>query len=107
MSDAGPALPGTDVLDVNMIDRAIKLERRFIEVIQRYRRAEVGADVEAVVGGEQQRRADRHFALCDDLAIDPHGDIQRAGGLEYGIGSLDFDPYLARGELLLARMFVR
>ena len=68
------------VCHVDPIDLAVEAERSFVVVVQRHRRAEADADVEAVIGGEQQRRADRYPALREDLPIDSHDDVERSGG---------------------------
>ena len=86
---------------MHLLDLAVELERCLVVIVQRHRRAQVAADVEAVVGGEQQRCADRHLAFGDDLAVDLHGHVQRAAGFGYGVGRLDFDLHLAGGQLLL------
>ena len=49
----------------------------------------------------KSRGADRDLAFGDGLAIDLDRHIQRAAGLEYGVGRLDFDLHLASGQLLL------
>ena len=41
------------------------------------------------------------WPVGDHLAVDLHGDVERAAGLGHGVGRLDLDLHLARGELLL------
>jgi hypothetical protein len=65
---------------------AVELNRRFVEVVRRHGRAEVTADVEAVVRGEDRRGADRHPALGDDL---PFTFIGTSSG-EPGLGAKGF-----------------
>ena len=56
-----------NVLDVHLVDRAVELERRLVAVVERDRRAQGDADVEAVVCGEKQAGADRHHAAATSL----------------------------------------
>src|SRR5262245_26099389 len=50
------------VFHARLLDRAGELERGLVVVLQPHRRAEVNAEIKAVVGGETQRCADRHHA---------------------------------------------
>lgn len=58
-----------DVSHMHLLDRAVEQKRRLVEVFERDRRAEVGANVEAVAGGEEQRYADRHVAFGDFFPV--------------------------------------
>src|ERR1035438_9654661 len=48
------------ICDLGREDLPVKGERCLVEIVERYGRAEVAADVEAVVGGEAERGGDRH-----------------------------------------------
>src|SRR5689334_14618064 len=80
-------------------DGAIKLEGGLIVVLKPDRRAEVDAEVEAVVGRKEQWGANRHHARRDLLAIDLQDHIERTGRLALDIGSHDLDLYLAGRQL--------
>ena len=51
-------------------DLPVEGERCLVEIVFRDRRAEIAADVEAVVGGKGERGSNRHPALRNDLTID-------------------------------------
>jgi hypothetical protein len=59
------------IRDLRRHDFSIEGERCLVEIVERHGRAEVTADVEAVVGGEGKSGGDRHPALRHDLTIDP------------------------------------
>src|SRR3954454_24033081 len=68
------------VADVDVVDAAVEGERRPVVVIQGERGAQAGADVQAVVRAEQQRRADRHNAFRDGRAVNGDGDVEWSPG---------------------------
>ena len=86
---------------MRLLDLAVELERRLVVILHADRRAEVDAEVEAVVGGEEQRRADRHYAGGDLLAVDFHHDLERTGGLGLDVSGLDFDLHFAGRQFVL------
>ena len=44
-----------EVPHLYLIDPAVESKGSLVKIVERHRRAEIGADVEAVVGGEEQR----------------------------------------------------
>src|SRR5262249_31484671 len=82
-------------------DLPVELERRLVEVVERHRRAEVAADVQAVVRGEGQWCRDGYATPGDLLAVDPQCDVERRRGLCPGQPRFDLDRHLAGGELPL------
>ena len=83
--------------NVHVIDPAVEWKRCLIVIVDGHRRAEVGADVEAVVGGEPQWRADRHRALGNFLTVHRQGDFQWTSSLLHRILGDYFDLDLADG----------
>src|SRR5579862_1122322 len=59
------------IRDLRRHDFSIEGERCLVEIVERHGRAEIAADVEAVVCGEGKSGGDRHPALRYDLTIDP------------------------------------
>src|SRR5581483_6966108 len=89
------------VRDLGHADGAVELKRRLVEVIERHGRAEIAADVEAIVDGKSQRGGDGHFAGGDFLAVDLEGDLRgRAGARRKKLG-LDLDPRFSDGQFFL------
>ena len=87
------------VLHVDLVDGAIELERRLVAVVERHWGAECLTDVEAIVGSEAERRADRHRALSHDRSVDFEHDVQRPGGDGFAdVGRLDHDADVATRE---------
>ncbi len=58
------------VFHVGLLDLAVELKRRLVVILETNRRAEVDTEVQALVGGKPQRRADGHHARGNFLAID-------------------------------------
>ena len=84
---------------MNLLDRAVELEWRFIVIIERHWRPKRDTDVKTVIGGEEQRRADRHGAFGNNLTGSLHRDLERAAGPRHDIARLDFDLHLAGRQL--------
>src|SRR5689334_21188431 len=81
-------------------DGAIKLEGGLIVVLKPDRRAEVDAEIEAIVGRKEQWGANWHHARRDFLAVDFQDHIERTGRLALDVGSLDFDLHLASRQFV-------
>ena len=97
----------TQVLHARPFDLAVEFEGGLIVVIDADRRAEVDAEVEAIVGRKDQRGAHRHHARRNFVAVDFQHHLERTGWLALNVGRLDFDLDLAAGSLSLALMWVR
>ena len=78
------------VLHTRTFDLAIEFEGSLIVVLKPDRRAEVDAEVEAIVGRKDQRRTHWYHARRDFLAIDFQDNLERAGWPALHIGRLDF-----------------
>src|ERR1019366_6025404 len=99
-ADAGHGILFLWICDLRRDDLPVKGERRLVEIVERYGRAEVAADVEAVVCGEAERGGDRYTALRHDLAIDLQRDVQWGAPLGHGQLRLDFNLHLASRQLV-------
>ena len=91
----------TQVLHVRTFDLAIEFEGGLIVVLKSNRRAQVDAEVEAIVGRKEQRGADWHHARRDFLAVDFQDHLERAGWPALQIGRLNFDLCLAGRQFVL------
>src|SRR6202020_2589479 len=83
-----------NVRDMHLRDGAVELERYLVVVLKRHRRTEGNADIEAVVGGEQQWSGYRHLARRKHFAIDLQCYVERPAGLRHCVRSFNFDLHL-------------
>lgn len=98
MAEANDLL-ASHVLHVDLMDDAVELERCLVAVVERHGGAECLTDVEAIVGSEAERRADRHRALGHDRSVVFEHDVQRPGGDGFAdVGRLDHDADVAGDE---------
>src|ERR1700678_1598150 len=88
-----------NVLDAHLLDFPVELERYLVVVVKRHRRTQGNADVEAIVGGEEQWGRYWHLALRNHFAVDLHGDVERPGRLWHRVRRLNLDLCLAHREL--------
>jgi len=96
-----PAWALGGVSHVDSLDHSGERERRAVVVVEGNGAAEAGADVQAIVGGEQQRRADRDKARGALLAVDRDRDVQRAARLDLRVLRADRDRRQSGREGLL------
>ena len=95
---------GLDIPHMHLLDRAVEVERRFIVIIERDGRAERDANVETIIGGEDQRRADRTHASAKRAAIAP--DAVRCPMLSLGGGLFAFPIRFVSPTKAIAAVFV-
>ena len=88
------------ILHARAFNRAIEFERGLIVVLKPDWRAEVDAEVEAIVGRKDQRRTHWYHARRDVLAVDFQDHLERAGRPALHVGRLDFDLRLAGGQFV-------
>src|ERR1700722_13005370 len=89
-----------NVRDMHLLDGAVELERDLVVVVKRDRRPEGNADIEAVVGGEQQWSGYRHLARRKHFAIDLQRYVERPSGLWHCIRRLHLDLHLTDRKFL-------
>ena len=89
------------IRDLRRAKGAVELERRLVKVIERHGRAQVAADVEAIVRRKRKRSGDGHFAGGGFLAVDLQGDLRRRAGARRKESRLDLNRRFAGGQLLL------
>lgn len=82
-------------------DLAIEFEGGLIVVLNPDRRAEIDAEVEAIIGCKEQRGADWYNARSDFVAIDFQNHFEGTGWPALDICRLDLDLQLAGRQFVL------